>query len=405
MFLLHNILGIFCAIDLFIWWRSVRTLGRMVHRGVRLALHGFFAAQIAVLAAMIVACHMRDGRHLIPPWILSLTFVWHLLVAPVTLVGSLLGLTGQAVAGLFRFVTPKTAASISNQGERSGLSRRDFLGTVVALIPPVLTFSLGAVAAGQLGEFRVRRLTVRIPSLPAALDGMTIAHLTDLHIGQLTKGRVLKKIVAEANKLEADLMLFTGDLINSDLGFLPLAVETLRGLRPQPVLCEGNHDVGANRGGFERRVKAAGFCLLLDETVTVSVRGVPVQLLGLRWDGPSNLQNRHDESGLADSMNTVLRQRDPAAFPILLAHHPHAWDYCGDLPLTLSGHTHGGQLMLNEHLGFGPMMFRYWSGLYSRPVTPGQAAQTLLVNNGVGNWFPLRSAAPAEIVQLTLRCG
>jgi len=211
---------------------------------------------------------------------------------------------------------------------------------------------------------------------------MTIAHLTDLHIGQLTKGRVLKKIVAEANKLEADLMLFTGDLINSDLGFLPLAVETLRGLRPQPVLCEGNHDVGANRGGFERRVKAAGFCLLLDETVTVSVRGVPVQLLGLRWDGPSNLQNRHDESGLADSMNTVLRQRDPAAFPILLAHHPHAWDYCGDLPLTLSGHTHGGQLMLNEHLGFGPMMFRYWSGLYSRPATPGQAAQTLLVRCG-----------------------
>jgi len=402
MSLLHNILGVFCAVDLFVWWRSARALGRTVHRGVRLALHGFFTAQIAILAAMIWASHIRDGCHMIPAWILSLTLIWHLLVAPIALVGSLLGLTSQAVAGFFRFLMPKPAEPAVNN---SGLSRRDFLGTVAALIPPVLTFSLGAVAAGQSGEFRIRRLTVRIPSLPAALDGMTIAHLTDLHVGPLTKGCVLKKIVAEANKLEADLMLFTGDLINSDLDFLPLAVETLRALRPQPVLCEGNHDVGANPGGFESGVKEAGFCLLLDEAVTVSVRGVPVQLLGLRWDGPGNLERHHDESGLAASMDAVLRQRDPAAFPILLAHHPHAWDYCGDIPLTLSGHTHGGQLMLNEQHGFGSLMFRYWTGLYSRPATLAHAAQTLLVNNGIGNWFPLRAAAPAEIVHLTLRCG
>ena len=244
-----------------------------------------------------------------------------------------------------------------------------------------------------------------LPSLPTALDGMTIAHLSDLHVGQLTKGRVLKKLVAEANKLEADLMLFTGDLINSDLSYLPVAVETLRALRPPPVLCEGNHDVGLDPGGFERGVKAAGFLLLLDETVTVSIRGLPVQLLGLRWGGPNNLERHRDESGLATSMSALLRQRDPAAFPILLAHHPHAWDYCGDIPLTLSGHTHGGQLMLNEQRGFGPMMFRYWTGLYSRPATPSHAAQTLAVNNGIGNWFPLRTAAPAEILHLTLRCG
>jgi len=67
------------------------------------------------------------------------------------------------------------------------------------------------------------------------------------------------------------------------------------------------------------------------------------------------------------------------------------------LPLTLSGHTHGGQLMLNEALGFGPAMFRYWSGRYKR----GQSQ--LIVSNGIGNWFPLRVNAPAELVQITLR--
>src|SRR2546421_5506017 len=94
----------------------------------------------------------------------------------------------------------------------------------------------------------------------------------------------------------------------------------------------------------------------------------------------------------------ALRNRDQ--FQILLAHHPHAFDpaAAAGIPLTLSGHTHGGQLMLNERLGAGPVMFRYWSGLYRKP--DGNA---LFVSNGVGNWFPLRLHAPAEIVHLTLR--
>ena len=84
---------------------------------------------------------------------------------------------------------------------------------------------------------------------------------------------------------------------------------------------------------------------------------------------------------------------------ILLAHHPHAFDAAvkHGLPLTLSGHTHGGQLMVTPGLGVGPMMFRYWSGLYQK------GAHSLVVSNGVGNWFPLRTCAPAEIVHLTLR--
>lgn len=58
---------------------------------------------------------------------------------------------------------------------------------------------------------------------------------------------------------------------------------------------------------------------------------------------------------------------------------------------------HGGQIMLNERLGFGPAMFRYWSGLYQK------RGASLVVSNGAGNWFPLRINAPAEVVRLTLR--
>ena len=70
------------------------------------------------------------------------------------------------------------------------------------------------------------------------------------------------------------------------------------------------------------------------------------------------------------------------------------------VPLTVSGHTHGGQLMLTDDFGFGPLMYRYWSGLYRKPEENGAA---LVVSNGVGNWFPVRTRAPAEIIALTLR--
>jgi predicted MPP superfamily phosphohydrolase len=94
----------------------------------------------------------------------------------------------------------------------------------------------------------------------------------------------------------------------------------------------------------------------------------------------------------------VLKQRQSDAFPILLAHHPHAFDTAVEagVPLTLSGHTHGGQLMLDSQRGLGPWMFRYWSGLDQR------GGSQLVVSNGVGNWFPLRVDAPAEIIHLTL---
>ena len=81
-----------------------------------------------------------------------------------------------------------------------------------------------------------------------------------------------------------------------------------------------------------------------------------------------------------------------------MAHHPHAFDLAAEakIPLTLSGHTHGGQIMPAGR-GFGQMMYRYWSGLYDK------GPSKLIVSNGVGNWFPLRINAPAEIVEITLR--
>ena len=397
----ETILCILWVADFFLWWLCARALASKVHGGWRWAMHGFFLAQILFMGVMFWG-HAKNLSAWIPALVFVVFYVWHLLVAPIALVAGLLGLAGEGIASVLRFFRPKSGRLDSDS---DGLSRREFLGTLAALAPPVLTFSLTAVAMRQLSHFRVRRLTVTLPTLPPELDGMTMVHLADLHIGQFTPESVLREVVAETNRLQPDLTVFAGDLINSSLETLPQGIETLKAIRSPLVLCEGNHDVGLDRGGFERTVKAFGLRLLLDEAVTLRVRGVPVQILGILWDGPRNWQNRGHERNLAASVERVLRLRDPGAFHILLAHHPHAWDYCGEVALTLSGHTHGGQLMLDSEHGFGPLMFRYWSGLYTRPAAPGHPAQALVVSNGVGNWLPLRMGAPAEILHLTLRRG
>jgi predicted MPP superfamily phosphohydrolase len=229
---------------------------------------------------------------------------------------------------------------------------------------------------------------------------MTIAHVSDIHVGRLTCGRVLREMVNTTNALRADLVLLTGDLINHDLADLAEGIAVVKGMEGRSGLwmIEGNHDLFENGEEFERRVKESGVPLLLNESAVATVRGYPVQLFGLRWMRGSGPER---DRMTADWLRELAKQRQPEAFPILLAHHPHAFDAAVelDLPLTLSGHTHGGQLMFDSRHGFGPAMFRYWSGLYQRG-----RCQTV-VSNGVGNWFPIRINAPAEIVHLTLKAG
>ncbi len=159
-----------------------------------------------------------------------------------------------------------------------------------------------------------------------------------------------------------------------------------------PYMVQGNHNVMGGADQFNDACAARGVPLLLNQARIIYPRGIPIQLLGIIWTDPGAPQH--------EAVNNVLQQRDPGLFPILLAHHPHAWDLAAanGVRLVLSGHTHGGQIMLTHRIGAGPLRFRYWSGLYY----DRDRASNLIVSNGVGDWFPLRVNAPAEIVHITL---
>ena len=383
------------SLDL-VWWI---VFARLTNHGIgRVIISIFMIAMMAGLITVIVARMSRAGwDRVIPKFAVSAIFIWHFIgLGLLSLIALALIpiLLGQKIVRVAR----NTPSPATRSVEAPAWNRREFLRFAGAMLPPVFTFSLTGIAMAQLNNIRVRRFALSIPDLPKELDGTTIAQVSDMHVGRFTNGDVLQKMVRMVNEMRADLVLLTGDLINDALADLDTGLELTRALEARfgLAIIEGNHDLIENPAEFETRVRASGIPFLLDESTTIDVRGVPVQLLGLSW---TRVQGEGRDAAITSSVRKLLEQRDAAAFPILMAHHPHAFDAAAEagLPLTLSGHTHGGQLMLNEQLGFGPAMFRYWSGLYSR----GQSK--LIVSNGVGNWFPLRVNAPAEIVHLTLR--
>lgn len=323
---------------------------------------------------------------------------------------------GFGIAGLFGFAIFRTVvwlrqrftkatqvpsdAPVAESSDARLLARREFIGACVAAAPALFTIGVTTLSLKQLSSFRLRRMTLSVPTLPRALDGVTIAHVSDIHVGRMTCGSILRDLVKTTNDLHPDLVMFTGDLINYELSDLTEAMDLVKAMpgRYGQCMIEGNHDLLVDGGEFHQRVKASGIPFLLNETATLTVRGYPIQFLGLSWN---KAHGRKLDELINQQLTTVLKQRQPDAFPILLAHHPHAFDaaVAADLPLTLAGHTHGGQLMLNSQYGAGPVLFRYWSGLYAR------GRSQMVVSNGVGNMFPVRVNAPAEVIHLTLRCA
>jgi len=365
----------------------LRRLPAPWRRPLRLALAAFFLFEIAGFCWISLPRFLWHEAAPLPGRFLpSLLYLWNLLTLPLLSAGVL-------VVALVRFAAKKGAklwrkARSLPEPQPADPGRRAFLARGgAAILPAVSTLGMTVAAYLQLPHFRTRRLDVPIADLPPELDGLKIAHLSDFHLGRFAGIDYLNRVVDASNALDPDLVVFAGDLIDFDIADLPAGLDILRRVRSRYGLwiCEGNHDLYDDPEAFHEEARRSGLNFLFDESRVTEIRGVPVEIIGLRW------QMNHE------SLKPIPWRAD--AFPILLAHHPHHFDAAAlsGIPLTLSGHTHGGQLMLTDHVGCGPAFFRYWSGLYEKDEAK------LVVSNGAGNWFPLRINAPAEIGLLTLR--
>ena len=326
-----------------------------------------------------------EWRPFLREWLylpLSVEMVWNLLFVQVVFLGTIVV---ALILGRARRVDS------SRELAPPDLARRRFIYGVVCGVAPATALGMGVHGTVTRNDLRVRQLDVPITNLPPEFEGFTIAQVSDLHSGIFCGPDRLAKISDATNDLKADLIVITGDVINSNITEFADAAASIRRLEsPHGIyLCEGNHDLFAGEDVFAQACAQARFSLLRNTSVTIPARGRRLVLGGLPWYSRSY---RGDPAAIS----ALFPPRQEGDLRVVLAHHPNLFDASvGNADLMLSGHTHGGQIMLGE-AGFGPLFFEYWSGLYRR------GASSLVVSNGAGDWFPCRIGAPAEIGRLRL---
>ena len=319
MSIISAIIPALLLLDLVWWFSADRLLRKAGFKGRVRILHSlFFGFQLASLLAVIASRQSELWDHL-PKVVTTAVYLWHLLILPLLLpllaVGAIVALLCWVI-GKIRTRKPRETADAQTDG--AGMSRRAFLAATAAFTPQLFTVGLTAIALRQLEQFRVRRMTIAVRGLPAALDGLTIAHVSDMHAGRFTRSAILREMIGAVNDLRSELVLVTGDLINGALHELPEGIDAVRRLdaRSGVYMIEGNHDLFQGREAFESRVKASGIRLLVNETEQLTVRGHPLQLLGLRWGRPSfRPYQRSGDAAIASFIRGIAGAARPGGFP------------------------------------------------------------------------------------------
>jgi uncharacterized protein len=235
--------------------------------------------------------------------------------------------------------------------------------------------------------------TLHVPGIHREHDGLRIAHLSDIHVGQATSAVRIRRAVAEVNARNPDLVFLTGDYVTHSPKPLPRVIELLAGFSGPVFVVLGNHDhwVDAHylRMGFER----LGYTVLQNEHRVVHVRGAPATILGID-DGRTG----------RDDVERTFRGAPEAGTRLVLTHAPPTIEKLppdGNL-VQFSGHTHGGQFVVR---GLTEAIFRRAGQPYIQGHYHVRGNQ-LYVNMGLGFGFGgpyLRRGTSPEVAFFTLR--
>jgi uncharacterized protein len=263
----------------------------------------------------------------------------------------------------------------------------------------------GAVAARQTPV--IRRIQLPVPRELTALHGVTLAQVSDVHVGSYMREDRVAEIVAAMNATGADYHVMTGDLLDNDIAQMELSQEFLRGLQPrrEVYMCMGNHEYIAARTADSDTIIAGlretGVNVLIDEAHKLDHGGAHFWLGGIDYPDQAGLPSGR-RTRMHSLEHTLGQMKDDGAPRIVLAHHPRSFFEGREmqLDLMLSGHTHGGQIVLGRvgDLNFSPVLpFElYHKGLYE------YEGRKLYVNSGAGGWMPVRINCPPEITVIEL---
>ncbi|MDQ0025984.1 putative MPP superfamily phosphohydrolase [Variovorax paradoxus] len=274
----------------------------------------------------------------------------------------------------------------------------------------VVALATGTTLIGFINARRtasVKRVDIPIRGLPTALEGFTIAQLSDIHVGPTIKSAYIQRIVDAVNRLGADAIVITGDLVDGSVAELREHIAPLAGLRAQhgTFVVTGNHEYYAGAHAWIDELRRLGLKVLLNEHVVLQTRNVR----GAQNDeelfesqlvlaGVTDYTAGHFDASHQSDPHLALFDAPPLVHTrVLLAHQPRSAPLAAQAgyQLQLSGHTHGGQFFPWNL--FVPMQQPFTSGLHRLHD------MWIYVSRGTGYWGPpKRFGAPSEITLLTL---
>jgi predicted MPP superfamily phosphohydrolase len=299
------------------------------------------------------------------------------------------------------------------------IPRSEFLAkaAMIASAVPFGAMTYGIISGAH--DYRLRKVTVKLPNLPKSFDGITIGQVSDIHSGSFFNKTAVKGGVEMMMKEKPDLIFFTGDLVNDLSSEVKDYINVFDKLKaPLGVYSvTGNHDYGdyhrwqmyenpaqAKRENFKGLIEAhklLNFRLLMNEHEFVTLGGEKMAIIGNenwgagRFSKYGNLSKAYDGTG-------------DAAVKLLLSHDPSHWDaqvrpIYQDIDIMFAGHTHGFQFGI-EVGGFkwspSQYVYKQWAGLYQ------QGSQYLYVNRGFGYLgYPGRIGMPPELTIMELKRG
>ncbi|NUQ65225.1 MAG: metallophosphoesterase [Pirellulales bacterium] len=251
---------------------------------------------------------------------------------------------------------------------------------------------LASMPGNEILQLDVTERAVDLPRMPAALDGLSIVHLSDLHFtGRIGKA-YFQEVVRMSNDFGPDLIAITGDLVDFDecIDWMPDTLGRLSA-RHGVYFILGNHDLLVDTRRLRGVLSDCGLIDLGGRWIEIALRGERVLLAGneLPWIAP------------AADLGAAPSPPPDGPLRILLAHTPDqfAWARANEIDLMLAGHTHGGQIRFPV---LGPLLSPSLSGVTYASGFFYATPTAMQVSRGVSGLFPLRVNCPPEMIRLVL---
>jgi len=309
------------------------------------------------------------------------------------------------VIGVFQYFSKETPATFMPD-------RRAFVSKIALGLASIPFASiLYGMTKGKY-NYQIVKHTLFFDDLPAAFDGFSITHISDVHSGSFDNADKIAHGMELINEQASDIICFTGDLVNNVAEEMDPWIDDFKSLKAPlgKFSILGNHDYGeyvkwktpeekeANFVAVKEVHPKMGFNLLLNEHVSIEKEGQKIELIGVE-----NWGMRFKKAG---DLPKASKEVSDDAFKIVLSHDPSHWDHeikehPSKYHLTLSGHTHGMQFGIDiPGFKWSPVQYVYkrWAGIYK------EAGRYINVNRGFGFLaFPGRVGIWPEISVITLR--